>query len=56
MEIFSAPLRVKVDLEKQTVTLSIKTSEKKVEVHRIPMADFDQMIANYQMQVREQVK
>jgi len=50
---FTDPLVVKVDKEAKTVTLSIRTTDNKVEVHKFPLSTFKKMDAEFQAQLKE---
>lgn len=44
---YSSSLKVKVDLEQKKVSLSVRVTENKVEVHILDLSDFDVMVAEY---------
>lgn len=50
---FQEPLRVKVDSETGKVTLSIRTTDTKVEVFEFELAVFLQMIAHFNAALEE---
>ena len=47
---FDDTLKIKVNNKKRVVTLSIRTTENKVEVFKISLSDFEKMIASYNSQ------
>ena len=48
---FDKNLQVKVDKEKEMVTLSIKTTETKVEVFKLTLRDFSVMVSEFTSKV-----
>lgn len=56
MRHFAETLKIKVDKESKMVTLSVRTSDYKVEVHRLHLADFEALVADFQAQMRSRKK
>jgi len=50
MSHFFDKLRIKIDKKTDMVTLSIRITDEKVELHQIRRSDFDVMIAQYNSQ------
>lgn len=48
---FDKKLKVKIDKEKQTVSLSMKVSDEMVNVFKTSLGEFNVMIAEYQAQL-----
>lgn len=53
MSHFFDKLRVKIDKKTEIVTLSIRITDDKVEVHQMRRSDFDVMLAQYNAQLKE---
>lgn len=49
---FSDPLKVKISEDGRSVLLSVRVTEKKVEVHTFDASEFDVMVAEYYAQRR----
>lgn len=48
---YSDQLRVKVDKENRMVSLSVRIDENNVWTRKVPLADFQMMIADFQAQM-----
>lgn len=50
---FTDPIKVRVNKEEATISISIRTTDSKVEVYTFPLYVFEQVLAQYKAAVEE---
>lgn len=48
---FTDPIKIRIDKEEGTISISIRTTDAKVEVYTFPLSVFEQMLAQYRAAV-----